>query len=218
MITIVTINLNNKNGLRKTIESVISQTYFDKIEYIIIDGGSTDGSVDVIKEYEDKISYWVSEPDKGIFNAMNKGIDVSTGEYSLYLNSGDYLYANDVIEKIMDKLDKDIVYGNENKLKQGRTAILSKYPDKLTEFFFKTTALPHQSTFIKTELLKKNKYSEEWKLLGDWLWFRERIMVDGVSYKHLPIVISNYGLDGVSTRQRKIHEQEKKEYYKKNSL
>lgn len=218
MITIVTINLNNKNGLRKTIESVISQTYFDKIEYIIIDGGSTDGSVDVIKEYEDKISYWVSEPDKGIFNAMNKGIDVSTGEYSLYLNSGDYFNSYDIIEKVYDELDKDIVYGNENKLKQGRTVILSKYPDVLEERFFKTTALPHQSTFIKTSLLKENKYSEDWKLLGDWLFFREMIMVKKVSYKHIPIVISNYGLDGVSTTMRNIHEAEKKEYYKKNSL
>ena len=178
MISIITINLNNKDGLKRTIESVINQTKFDIIEYIIIDGGSTDGSVDLIKQYQDKISYWVSEKDTGIYNAMNKGIDASTGEYSLYLNSGDYLYTNDVIEKIMDKLDKDIVYGNEWKINgrvndpfewckgtlkyQWYTAnktngFLSKYPDKLTEMFFKTTALPHQSTFIKTELLKKNK-------------------------------------------------------------
>ena len=189
MISIVTINLNNKNGLRKTIESVVNQTYFDKIEYIIIDGGSTDGSVDVIKEYEDKISYWVSEPDSGIFNAMNKGVDVSNGEYSLYLNSGDYFNSYDIIEKVYDELDKDIVYGNENKLKQGRTVILSKYPDVLEERFFKMTALPHQSTFIKTSLLKENKYSEDWKLLGYWKFFREMIMVKKVSYKHLPIVI-----------------------------
>ena len=214
MISIVTINLNNKNGLRKTIESVVNQTYFDKIEYIIIDGGSTDGSVDVIKEYEDKISYWVSEPDSGIFNAMNKGVDVSNGEYSLYLNSGDYFNSYDIIEKVYDELDKDIVYGNENKLKQGRTVILSKYPDVLEERFFKMTALPHQSTFIKTSLLKENKYSEDWKLLGDWKFFREMIMVKKVSYKHLPIVISNYGLDGVSTTQRNLHNTEKDEYYK----
>ena len=222
MITIVTINLNNKDGLRQTIESVVNQTYFDQIEYIIIDGGSTDGSVDVIKEYEDKISYWVSEPDKGIYNAMNKGVDASNGEYSLYLNSGDYLNSNDIIEKVYNELDKDIVYGNENKLKPGRISSynvsLAKYPDVLEERFFKTTALPHQSTFIKTSLLKENKYSEDWKLLGDWLFFREMIMVKKVSYKHIPIVISNYGLDGVSTTMRNIHEAEKKEYYKNISL
>ena len=112
MISIITINLNNKDGLKRTIESVINQTRFDIIEYIIIDGGSTDGSVDLIKQYQDKISYWVSEKDTGIYNAMNKGIDVSTGEYSLYLNIGDYFNSYDIIEKVYDELDKDIVYVN----------------------------------------------------------------------------------------------------------
>ena len=84
-LSVITINFNNRDGLRKTIESVVNQTYKD-FEYIVIDGGSTDGSVDVIKEYTDRIDYWVSEPDKGIYNAMNKGIDVAQGEYCLFLN------------------------------------------------------------------------------------------------------------------------------------
>lgn len=214
IISIVTINLNNSEGLRKTIESVINQTRFDIIEYIIIDGGSTDGSVDIIKEYQDKISHWVSEKDEGIYNAMNKGIDYITGDYALFLNSGDYLFTHQVIEQVIDKLDKDIVYGDEYKVK-GTAMNLSKYPNTLTEHFFKTTALPHQSTFIKSELLKKNKYSEEYKLLGDWLWFRERVMDDNISYKHITDRISCYGLDGVSTIQRSVHEREKREYYKK---
>ena len=87
-LSVITINFNNRDGLRKTIESVVNQTYND-FEYIIIDGGSTDGSVDVIKEYADRIDYWVSEPDKGIYNAMNKGIDVAKGEYCIFMNSGD---------------------------------------------------------------------------------------------------------------------------------
>lgn len=213
-ISVVTINLNNKEGLKKTIESVINQTRFDLIEYIIIDGGSTDGSVDVINEYSDKISKWVSEKDNGIFNAMNKGIDYITGDYALFLNSGDYFSSLQVIEQIIDKLDKDIVYGDEYKVK-GTAINLSKYPDTLTEHFFKTTALPHQSTFIKTELLKKNKYNEEYKLLGDWLWFRDRVMEDKISYKHITDRISCYGLDGISTTQRNVHDTEKREYYKK---
>ena len=79
-LSVITINYNNRDGLKKTIESVVNQTYKD-FEYIIIDGGSTDGSVEVLKEYSDKIDYWVSEPDKGIYNAMNKGIDIAKGEY-----------------------------------------------------------------------------------------------------------------------------------------
>jgi glycosyltransferase involved in cell wall biosynthesis len=87
-LSVITINYNNAIGLRKTIESVVNQTFRD-YEYIIIDGGSTDGSVDVIKEYADKIDYWVSEPDKGIYNAMNKGVAAAHGEYTNFLNSGD---------------------------------------------------------------------------------------------------------------------------------
>ena len=87
-ISVITINYNNKSGLEKTIQSVISQTYFE-LEYIIIDGGSSDGSIDVIKKYENKIDYWISEQDKGIYNAMNKGIAQAHGEYCNFMNSGD---------------------------------------------------------------------------------------------------------------------------------
>lgn len=212
MITIVTINLNNKDGLKKTIESVINQTFFDKVEYVIIDGGSTDGSVDIIKEYEDKLAYWCSEPDGGIFPAMNKSIEHINGDYALYLNSGDILNNNNVIERVYGELDKDIVYGNEYKVNNRRT--LATFPDKLTEAFFKRSALPHQSTFIRTELLKQRGYSEQWRVLGDWSWLRERIMVDGVSYKHLKFPISDYDLNGFSTINQKLFFAERNEYYK----
>ena len=97
--SIITINYNNCEGLRRTIESVVNQTCHD-FEYIIIDGGSTDGSVDVIKQYADQIDYWVSEPDKGIYNAMNKGVAVAKGEYCLFLNSGDSLHNNSALAKV----------------------------------------------------------------------------------------------------------------------
>ena len=91
LISIITINYNNKSGLSRTIESVINQTY-SNIQYIIIDGASTDGSKKIIKKYEHHISYWISEPDSGIYNAMNKGVDKAVGDYLLFLNSGDYLH------------------------------------------------------------------------------------------------------------------------------
>lgn len=218
MISIITINLNNKNGLKRTIESVLNQTYRDKIQYIIIDGDSNDGSKEIINQYKYNIDYWVSEKDNGLYNAMNKGIQASTNDYCLFLNSGDYLSENNVIERIYDSLDADIVYGDEYKLKTNGTRYLTKYPDKLDENFFKRTSLPHQSSFIKTSLLKQTPYSEKWKLLGDWLWFRERIIEDKVTYKHLNIPISVYGLDGISTIQRNLHNEEKKSYYKEKNI
>lgn len=214
MITIVTINLNNKDGLKRTIESVVNQTFFDKVEYVIIDGGSTDGSVDVIKEYDDKIAYWCSEPDGGIFPAMNKSIEHINGDYVLYLNSGDILNKNNVIERVYGELDKDIVYGNEYKVNNKR--ILARFPDNLNENFFKKSALPHQSTFIRAELLKERGYSEKWKVLGDWSWLRERIMVDKVSYKHLNFPISDYDLNGFSTINQKLFFAERDKYYKQS--
>ena len=111
-LSVITINYNNRDGLRQTIESVVGQTYRD-FEYIIIDGGSTDGSVDVIKEYADKIDYWVSEKDKGIYNAMNKGVAVALGEYCLFLNSGDTLCHPDVLAQVQKAgTDADIICRN----------------------------------------------------------------------------------------------------------
>ena len=214
MITIITINLNNRIGLQKTIESVVSQTYFDRVRYIIIDGGSTDGSRELIESHQDKLYHWVSESDSGLYNAMNKGIDAAPDEgYMLFLNSGDYLCANDVLEKIWDELDCDIVYGNEFKVHSSGSIKLSEYPDKLDEAFFHRTALPHQSTFIRASLQKANKYSEDYKLLGDWKFFREMIMVNNVTYKHIRHNISVYGLDGLSTINRSLHNKEKSDYY-----
>lgn len=217
MITIVTINLNNRNGLRRTIESVVSQSLKDQIEYIIIDGGSTDGSTDIIDLYKDQIDYWVSEKDEGLYNAMNKAIPHINGDYALFLNSGDYLCDTNVIANIINELNKDIVYGDEWK-DRGTSKYIAKYPDKVDEAFFKKTALPHQSTFIRSELMKKIPYSEKWKLLGDWLWFRERIIEDNVTYKHIKTPISVYGLDGISTKQRNVHNDEKKQYYKEKNI
>lgn len=99
IISIITINYNNKVGLKKTIESVIQQD-FNSFEFIVIDGGSTDGSYDVIQEYRNYIDYWVSEPDKGIYNAMNKGITIARGEYCNFMNSGDFFYDKNVLSSI----------------------------------------------------------------------------------------------------------------------
>lgn len=111
-LSIITVNLNNREGLRKTIESVICQSFSD-YEYIIIDGGSTDGSKELIELYQNKVTYWISETDKGIYNAMNKGIKTGKGDYCLFLNSGDWLVNSTVIEKeFSDSKQADIIYGN----------------------------------------------------------------------------------------------------------
>src|SRR5690348_17657794 len=105
-LSIITINLNNVKGLQKTMESVFAQTFTD-YEYIIIDGGSTDGSVSEIKKHQNKLVYWISENDKGIYNAMNKGIVKANGEYILFMNSGDYLYTDNTIKEVFQKSNNE---------------------------------------------------------------------------------------------------------------
>ena len=117
-ISIVTINYNNPSGLKKTIESVVNQTW-KNFEYIIIDGGSTNGDVDIIKSFDNQIDYWVSEPDKGIYNAMNKGIKKATGDFIIFINSGDNFTNSSVLEEVQSKLtsDFDIYYGDYYRIK-----------------------------------------------------------------------------------------------------
>lgn len=213
-ISIITINLDNKDGLKKTIESVINQTVYDKVEYIIIDGGSTDGSIDVIKENLDNFSFWVSEKDNGIYNAMNKGIKVSTGDYLLFLNSGDYLKENNVLEKALPYLEYDVVYGNEWKVNERyKGPYEAKYPDKLDEGFFRRTSLPHQSTFIRAELFKENPYSETFKIISDWKFFIEAFR-GGKTYKHMPFIVSVYDCSGFSCQHLDLMQKEKNIFYK----
>ena len=127
-LSIITINRNNAQGLRKTIESVISQTFTD-FEYLIIDGASTDGSTDVIKQYEDKITYWISEPDKGIYNAMNKGILKAVGAYCLFLNSGDALSKDSILSDVFNKeYNSDILCGYVSGKRNNENLIL--YPPR----------------------------------------------------------------------------------------
>ena len=214
MISIITINLNNKQGLERTINSVLSQTYFDKVEYIIIDGGSTDGSKELIEQHKDKLYYWCSEPDRGIYNAMNNGITVSTGDYLLFLNSGDYLSENTVLERVFPYLQYDIVYGNEWKVNERyKGPYEAKYPDKLDESFFRRTSLPHQSTFIKSELLKENHYSEDYKIISDWKFFIESFR-SGKTYKHMPFIVSVYDCSGFSCQHLDLMQKEKNIFYK----
>lgn len=220
MIDIVTINLNNKKGLERTIKSVLTQTFANEINYVIIDGASTDGSVDVIKKYKDYIDYWVSEPDNGIFSAFNKALSHLKGDYVLFLNSGDFLASETIIERSMEYLGKhDIVYGNIIAFEDTGYFIQKreiKYcKEKLDESFFRRTAMPHQGTFIRCSYHKNHPYDDTLKIAGDWKFFREAIMKDKCTYSTIPFAISYYGLDGISSKNYKLFQQEKTDYYKK---
>ena len=154
LISIVTVSYNAVKDIEKTILSVLNQTY-PNIEYIIIDGGSTDGTLDIIKKYEDKISYWVSEPDKGIYDAMNKGTLKATGVWLNFMNAGDTFYNEHVLEKVFkdnDWSDADVIYGNVNIEYPKKTKLKKPLPLKRIE---QQMVFCHQGSFVRTMLQKQ---------------------------------------------------------------
>jgi glycosyltransferase involved in cell wall biosynthesis len=198
-ISIITVNLNNKDGLRKTIESVLNQTYKD-IEYIVIDGGSTDGSIEIIKQYENQINYWISEPDKGIYNAMNKGILKATGEYLQFLNSGDCLVEETIITKVFEiPRIADIIYGHLNIVFDKDCKVhKSLNEDRLSlAYFFKDT-LAHPSAFISRKLFNVGLYDENYKIAADKKFFIEKIIFQNCSIQQIDMIIVNFNTNGIS--------------------
>jgi glycosyltransferase involved in cell wall biosynthesis len=173
-LSIITVNKNNASGLEKTIQSVICQTYTD-FEYIVIDGNSTDASAEVIKKYNAKINYWVSEPDTGIYNAMNKGIQKAKGEYCLFLNSGDFLIDNTTLIKLFDELthteNAGIYYTNS----MATNHPYFQPPKSIDINYLIIHNLNHQNSLIKRLLfLEHGMYNEKYKIAADYeFWLRE---------------------------------------------
>lgn len=179
-LSIITVNLNNREGLQKTIDSVVSQTFKD-FEWIVIDGGSTDGSKALIEQYADHMAYWVSEPDKGIYNAMNKGIKVSKGEYLYFLNSGDWLWEPDTLQSVfeaVDTLPKDcFVYGNY----YDRDGSVYSPPEKLDLSLFLNSTLCHQAVFHPRLVFSEEGYDESFKIVADW-----KLLFDSIVFRCFP--------------------------------
>lgn len=221
-LSIVTINYNNADGLRKTLASVAVQTYRE-IEHIIVDAASTDGSVDVIKEYADASNHkvvWFSEKDNGIYNGMNKGLRMATGSYIEILNSGDVLAAPDVTERMAKVLEKEvcpsILYGNMLKSYDGKTIINKDTCGGAgaTEsflYFFKGT-LNHDCAYIRRDLFEKyGLYNEEMKICSDWEWYVRAIVLGGEKPVYTNIDVTIFDMNGVSESYGKNAELIKKE-------
>jgi len=215
-LSIITINYNEALGLEKTINSVINQTFQD-FEYIIIDGSSTDSSVEIIKKNKNKIHYWISEKDSGIYNAMNKGINVANGEFILFLNSGDVLNGNLALQDFISlpNFGGDVIYG-DYKFDKGEKI----YPDYLTPFFFIISSLPHQSTFFrKTVFDKMGLYEEKYRISSDKAFYIKCFLSNEFNFKHLTYPLTLFDLSGMSNNpsylEKQIAENEMifKEYY-----
>lgn len=197
-ISIVTISYNCVSEIEKTITSVLSLDY-SNVEYIVIDGGSNDGTKEVIERYVDGIDYWVSEPDGGIYNAMNKGIDVATGEWIIFMNSGDVFHDHEVLSRVFAKQydsDVKVIYGNVNMVfPNGR--ILKKSFANLKEEC-KVFDICHQGAFTRLNVLKQIHYDESYRIMADLDSFR-KIKENGGVFEFVNVVIANFDIMGVSS-------------------
>lgn len=199
-LSIITINLNNKDGLQKTIDSIVNQSFKD-FEWIVIDGASTDGSRKLIEQYAEHIAYWVSESDKGVYNAMNKGIKVAKGEYVNFMNSGDCFASSTVLEDVfVANRTADVLYGYMMRGSvDGKINNLSMMKPDLSWIDFYNDGLPHQSTFIKRRLFDElGFYDESLKAVSDWKFFVNAFVYHKATSDFIPMKISVYAEGGIS--------------------
>ena len=201
-ISIITVNYNNDFGLKKTIESVLLQKNI-QFEYLIIDGASNDRSIEIIRQYSKKINYWISESDTGVYNAMNKGIVKATGDYLIFLNSGDCLIDQCVLKKCFDNISSDssvdIWYGDmlvESRI--GFEPYIHKHPAELEITYFKDDTINHQACLIKRDLfLEIGLYPEYYNLASDY-WFFLMSLIKDKKYRYLDFPMVVYDFNGVS--------------------
>lgn len=212
LISVITVNYNNHEGLKRTAQSVLEQTY-SPIQYIVIDGGSDDGSADYLKEKSNHIDYWVSEPDLGIYHAMNKGVKVAKGDYLLFLNSGDHFYSNESVATFkpwfMKDDKKDLIYGNIQV--KAHKDYVKTYPEHLSFSYFVDDTLPHPATLIKTSCFDHLQYDETLKIVSDWKFFMIGICKWKFSYQYIDQVISTFYFDGLSSTEPDLVAQEKRQ-------
>ena len=210
--SIITVNFNNKAGLSKTLESILSQSCKD-YELIVIDGGSTDGSKDLLEAHRDHIDYWVSEPDKGIYNGMNKGIQKARGEFINFMNSGDTFYDKTTLQQVTEQMDgSDILVGSDYNVdpKTGASA-MTVLPLRVSMATFFVQTFPHQSSFIRRSLFDNCLYDEQLRIVADWKFFLDKVVYENCSVKLLHMPVSLREQDGISNTQSERTTEERTE-------
>ncbi len=200
-LSVITVNLNNARGLRKTLQSVITQSWSDR-EIIVIDGGSSDESLAVIEEFRSHLSFVHSGKDAGVYDAQNKGIALASGEYCLFLNSGDYLASPDVLSAVFSRRrDEDILYGNMIIYYGNGKTRLGRMPRRITLEQMIGDTLWHPVSFIRRTLFEKyGKYDLSFRVVADYHFFLRVLLVEQVSYYHTGVTVSVFDTSGMSSQ------------------
>jgi len=202
-LSIITINFNNREGLERTLRS-ISQQDFKDFDHIVIDGGSTDGSAEFLQKNSSRFAYWVSERDRGVYHAMNKGVLAAKGDYLLFLNSGDCLKDSALSHFFAVPSHADIIYANIRYVGAEKSYV-QEYPSTIRFSFMAKYSLPHPATLIKRELFQKvGLYDEELKIAADWKFFIFAICRYGVTYEYKKFVAVDFDNSGMSSQAKNL--------------
>lgn len=198
-LSIITVNKNNASGLEQSIRSALRQSFRD-YEFIVIDGNSTDESVGVIQKYSDNIEYWISEGDNGVYSAMNKGILSAKGDYCYFLNSGDYLCNETVLESVFrGGSTADVIYGNLLVHSGGSVVTRAKGTPRPTFLDIYSNTIKHQASFIRRSLFEKyGLYDESLRIVADWAFFLNTVGLNSASVQYLDVDISCFSAGGRS--------------------
>ena len=197
-VTVITVCYNAAADIEVTLESVLGQTAYDDMEVIVIDGGSTDGTVEKIRKYDMRLARFISEPDKGIYNAMNKGIALSTGEYVNFMNAGDRFFNSRVIADVLAEVEgmqsrPDVIYG----------ATVFRFNDGYAGQRPNPAAMPghmgacHQSVFVDGDMIRRHLFDESYRISADFELLR-RLYMQGAVFAEVNKYVSIYNFDGVS--------------------
>lgn len=197
-VSVVTVTYNAREVLERTIKSVINQTLRNR-EYIIVDGGSSDGTLEIIKKYEAQIDYWVSEPDDGVYHAMNRALDLCSGEWINFMNAGDTFYTDDVLADIFDHdyaEDVAVIYGQtKNRYDSSCEAVEKSKP---LEHFYQGKPFCHQSAFARTDLMKIRHFDIRFKIAADYDFFY-KLFVEGQRFVCVDTIVAKYDMHGISS-------------------
>lgn len=199
LFTVITVVYNSESSIFETINSVFEQDC-EQVEYIVIDGGSTDGTVSFLKENDDKIDYWISEPDRGIYDAMNKGVKLANGEWINFMNAGDLFYSEDTLSNVSLYLEGDVTYGSF--AVKGRVPEVIEPKGNFTPFSNRNIPYCHQALFVRSSLLKEAPFDTKYSIAADYDQYL-RFLAKGVIIKRMPLVVAYYLGGGISETNKK---------------
>lgn len=214
-LTVITINFNDAKGLEKTLDSVVDiDLSAEEVEWIVIDGGSEDNSLEVIQKHSAKITKWISEPDKGIYDAMNKGIDYATGEYIIFMNAGDCFCDLKLFSSQLSNWNDDLIYGNFISSNSKGERKLVAQTAQLDFLYFLSKTINHQSVFIRTELVKKYRFDTSYSIVADWIMLFNILKFENPQIRYVNVPVCIYDTTGISSVNSQERELQKEKFLK----